>query len=436
MGETREIQKMDYTLESSLSNIDEERLPQILSQRLELLEKTNQAYDVAKKKEEATRDKVKAALTKADALITESQNVGQNKARERKFLWADWTSKKDEIEALKANLQEIISHGENSAVAQRELVEVQAALAESQKALLDVQKAQMEYQGQIADATKFLYGLSAYNMGSVQSVLINLKAVLSGANKEKLGEMAQQQLLLAMDQIKNQESIILRIRENKELIDSLDVELQESGSRIEDLQKQDAEHDSLIENLQKQDAEQDSLIEELQKQDEEQDSLIEDLQKQDEEQDKLIAQTVETTVEHERLIQEAIEADEEQDKLIAQNAEKAKEHERLIQEAIEADEEQDKLIAQNAERAKENTRLIQEAMVADEEQDKLLELQQEKDTEHDRHISELQNEVSNLKVEIEELKKTLIGKSNKLQVHIVTGIAAAALILALLGVIL
>ena len=127
---------------------------------------------------------------------------------------------------------------------------------------------------------------------------------------------------------------------------------------------------------------------------------------------------------------------EEQDKLIAQNAEKAKEHARLIQEAIEADEEQDKLIAQTVETTEEHARLIQEAIVADEEQDKLLELQQEKDIEHDRHINELQNEVSNMKAEIEELKKTLIGKSNKVQVHIVTGIAAAAFILALLGVIL
>ena len=105
----------------------------------------------------------------------------------------------------------------------------------------------------------------------------------------------------------------------------------------------------------------------------------------------------------------------------------------MIQEAMEADEEQDRLIAQNAEKTKENARLIQEAIVTDEEQDKLIELQQEKDTEHDLRIKDLCDEVTELKAEIEQLKSNLINKGNKLQTHIVTGIAIVALVLSLIG---
>lgn len=306
MSDVQEKHELGPVLENSLVNIEEERLPEILSQRLELLEKTNLAYSDAKDKEAAAREKVAHALSKADELIEAAGKVGGHTAEQREFLWIEWTSKADEIDALKRNLQDIIEHGENSAIAQKELVEVQAALTESQTALLKVQESQMAYQSQIADATKFLYGLSAYNMASVQSVLINLKEVLSGASKEKLGEMAQQQLLLAMDQIKNQESIILKIKENKQLIESLDFEMEESDSKIEDLQKQDAEQDSFIEDLQKQDAEQDSLIEDLQKQDADQDSSIEDLQKQDAEQDNLIKDLQKQDAEHDKLIEELL----------------------------------------------------------------------------------------------------------------------------------
>lgn len=334
MSDVQEKHELDPVLENSLVNIEEERLPEILSQRLELLEKTNLAYSDAKDKEAAAREKVEHALSKADELIKAAGKVGGHTAEQREFLWIEWTSKADEIDALKRNLQDIIEHGENSAIAQKELVEVQAALTESQTALLKVQEAQMAYQRQIADATKFLYGLSAYNMASVQSVLINLKAVLSGASKKKLGEMAQQQLLLAMDQIKNQESIILRIKENKQLIESLDFEMEKSDSKIEDLQKQDVEQDSLIEDLQKQDAEQDSLIKDLQKQDAEQDNLIEDLQKQDAEQDSLIEDLQKQDAEQNNLIENLQKQDEEQDNLIEDLQKQDAKHDKLIEELL------------------------------------------------------------------------------------------------------
>jgi len=377
MKEFEETYDLQRTLEQELGEIDEAKLPQVLSERLELLEKTNSAYNDAKKKEEIARRKVGQALDKADELVRNARGAGKNEARTRSFLGIEWTTKGDEIEALKKNLKEIIACGINSAEAQKELVEVQSAMADSQVALLEVQKAQMMYQAKIADATKFLYGLSAYNIASIQSVLINLEAVLSGASKEKLGEMAQQQLFLALDQLKNQENIILRIRENEKLIDQLEIDISLQDEKIENLRKQ---QDSLIEELQKQDEEQDSLIEELQKQDEEQDNLIEDLQKQDEEQDSLI--------------EDLQKQDEEQDSLIEDLQKQDEEQDNLIEDLQKQDEEQDSL--------------IEDLQKQDEEQDSLIENLQQQDEEQDRLLEEIKHILSKNKEEIKQVEERLV----------------------------
>lgn len=240
-GKNISSHEIEPMYEQELLVVDETKLPLVLAKRLNLLEKTNTAYDLAKMKEKKAREKVDEALCHADELIVKAKGAGSNTAESHSFLWFKWTSTNNEIDTLKANLKEMIDCGIESAEAQKVLVEVQSALADSQTALLQVQETQMAYQRQIADATKFLYGLSAYNMASTQSILINLQAVLSGASKEKLGVMARQQLLLAMDQLKNQENIILRIQEIRNLIDGLNVDISNQDCRIERNEKKNSE---------------------------------------------------------------------------------------------------------------------------------------------------------------------------------------------------
>jgi hypothetical protein len=135
-------------------------------------------------------------------------------------------------------------------------------------------------------------------------------------------------------------------------------------------------------------------------------------------------------------IEELRKQDLKQDKLIAQNAETAKENKRLIEVSMEADEEQYKLIAQNAETAKENKRLIQESMETDAEQDRMLELQQAKDLVHDQQIQDVQNDIIELKNEVENLKTALSNMVDKKQVYIMMGVGAVAVILGILGIVL
>lgn len=336
-----------------ISNIPESKLPEILSVRVQKLEDTNRAYKVAQQKEANAQRKVEAAIRNADRLLEHAQSAGGHTAKVRKrfFGLMQYTTTEDRLDAAERNLRELIDSGIESAEAQKQLTQVLGAFHESQTALLHVQKAQMEYQTQVADATKFLYGLSAYNMAASQSVLVKLQAVLSGASKDELGELAQQQLMLALDQLKNQENIMLRMRETKSSLGKLEETMRANNIKLIDISvettehaRQLATHAQLLEEAAEADEEQDKLIAENRR-------LIEEFGEADEEQDKLIA-------ENRQLIEEYGEADEEQDKLIA-------EHSQLIEDLGEADDAQDKLIA-------ENRQLIEEYGEADEEQDKLI----------------------------------------------------------------
>jgi len=324
-GKRMACYEMEPICEQELLLIDETKLPVVLTERLNLLEKTNIAYDSAKVKEKNVREKVDKALEHADELIVKARGAGSNTSESHSFLWFEWTSKSDEIDTLKANLKEMIDCGIESAEAQKVLVEVQSALADSQTALLQVQETQMAYQHQIADATKFLYGLSAYNMASTQSICINLQAVLSGASKEKLGEMAQQQLLSAMDQLKNQENTMSRIRENKNLIDGLSMDLSNHNCRIESNAEKNFELDRRIDALEKSDMEfhikgikQDNFIQASIEHNKKQDVKIEELVQMDNEQDKLL--------------QNGVERDRKQDELLANHDEKLSEHDESFEE--------------------------------------------------------------------------------------------------------
>ena len=71
-----EINDITPIFESDLLSIDETKLPVILSERLNLLEKTNKAYDSAKAKEKDIRKKVDKAMNRASELIVKAKGAG------------------------------------------------------------------------------------------------------------------------------------------------------------------------------------------------------------------------------------------------------------------------------------------------------------------------------------------------------------------------
>ena len=330
-----------------MMEIDEDKLPEVLSERVRLLEKANKAYDNAKKKEENARKKVENALVQADALISKAKSTGGNTPNTHSFLGFEWSTKADEIEAIKQNLEEIIDCGIDSAEAQKEFVNVQSALTESQSALLKVQNAQMEYQAQIADATKFLYGLSAYNIASTQSVLINLEAVLSGASKEEMGEMAKQQLFLVMDQLKSQESIVLKLKKQKEKLTVLEGQIEQHNLKLKAQAKKDEEHDRLLKVREEHDRKQDEELEAQAKKDEEHDRMLKVREEHDRKQDEELEAQAKKDEEHDRLLKAREEHDRKQDEKLEAQAKKDEEHTEMI---INLKEELEKIKEEKAEK--------------------------------------------------------------------------------------
>ena len=377
-------------LSDNISDIKEELLPEVFNEQINAVKLANDAYEEAQRKEQYAKGQVDQVLAKANNLVSEAKKAGQHTARERGWGIFKHTRKSDEISATKANLQELIDCGIHSAEAQKELVQVQSALADSQTALLVVQKAQMEYQRQIAEAMKFLYGLGAYNMANTQNILVNLEAALKGASKEKLGAMAKEQLLMAMDQIKNQENIMIRIKENKQLIQKLDSGLGDIDLKIDALQN----------------------AEELQ--------------------NEQIAQNAENISEHAKKLEEMAAGDEEQDELIAQNAENISEHAKKLEEMAADDDEQDELIAQNAENISEHAKKLEEMAADDDEQDELIAANQ-------KLIEQLVEKTNNQAKEIDILKQQIAlleaKVNNKTWTIINTAVAAVALILGIIQLI-
>lgn len=438
-------------LENQLATIDEEKLPQIFTEQVHFLEKANQQYCKAEKKEKQARKKVEIALKEADDLIEAAKNVGGHIAKKKKFLWAEWTSKRDEIDTLKTNLKEIIEHSENSAAAQKKLAEVQSSLMESQTAILQVQKANMEYQRQIANATKFVFGLSAYNMGVSQSIFVNLQAILSGETPGKMGELAQQQLLLALDQIRNQESLITRIKENENLIESLNSDIEAKQKEIDEISEVDEEQNRRIyENaqdidaLEQQDAEQDILIAEGIEKDKEHDEKIsenaqdiDELEKQDKEQDKLIAKISKKVDEQDKELNKHSERDDELEKKIkalsqtndemiailkkniSENADIANKHISLLESKVE----------KHIEDISDSIKKANEAF-----EEKIVDLS----TELQNAIAELKDgtnlKVGNLEDRIDSLDKAFSKKVWKIAVSVVAGTSLILNALQILGI--
>ena len=73
-------------MESQISSIDEEKLPQIFSEQIECLKTANEEYKNAAKKESEAKENVTKALNRAKDLIKEAEKVGGNDATKKHFI--------------------------------------------------------------------------------------------------------------------------------------------------------------------------------------------------------------------------------------------------------------------------------------------------------------------------------------------------------------
>lgn len=338
--------QMNMSLEAELCNINENKLPHVISQRLEVLVKANEAFEAAVAEEKRVREEVGKALKHADELIEQAKNLGSEKPEEHQFLKFTWATKGDRIQCLEENLKTLAKYEGDSANANKELAEVQKTLSDSQTAVLEVQRTQMEYQETVANATKFLYGLCTYSMASTQSIVTNLEAILSGAEKKELGEMAKQQMFLVMDQLKNQENIIARLNETDENIADIDEQVLQHEEKISALEREN-------ELLKKYDLLHQKQLKEVIENGKKRDETLQQQIEKDAEKDKILQEQQLKDTEHDRLIAEGVKKDEEQDLLLVCQQEKDRERDEFIS-ALQADD-----IKQKQEIAKLENRVLE-----------------------------------------------------------------------------
>lgn len=95
-----------------------------------------------------------------------------------------------------------------------------AAIEELQKASLDLagaviqgadaQRLSFEFQQKLAEISKFLFGLGVSNIAANRMVVRELELKLNGASKQQLSDLARQELIGVVKQLKDQEDIMVR----------------------------------------------------------------------------------------------------------------------------------------------------------------------------------------------------------------------------------
>lgn len=187
----------DQIIESGLSGFNEKDLPVMIQGQISKLKELDKSVKKAMKAADVAKDSANSARSK-------SAGFGKKK------------------------------------VAIEELQSAGIDLAEAVQSGAEAQKISFEFQTKLAEISKYLFGLGVSNIASNRFVVRELEMKLKGASKEELSELARQELISVVKQLKEQEDI-LRKQENFSKIikthdERLKVQFQKSQQIDEQLQ--------------------------------------------------------------------------------------------------------------------------------------------------------------------------------------------------------
>lgn len=160
----------DEIIESGLSGFNEKDLPVMIQEQISKLKELDKSVKKAMKAADVAKDSANSARSK-------SAGFGKKK------------------------------------VAIEELQSAGIDLAEAVQSGAEAQKISFEFQTKIAEISKYLFGLGVSNITNNRFVVRELEMKLKGASKEELSELARQELISVVKQLKEQEDI-LRKQEN------------------------------------------------------------------------------------------------------------------------------------------------------------------------------------------------------------------------------
>lgn len=176
--------------------VDEKMLPELIQGQIGKLKELNEGVITALEAAKKAEDKAEAA----------------------KKLSAGWSlfggEKKKAIEGL-----------------QQAGIELAGAVQSGAKA----QKLSFDFQKRIADVTKYLFDLGVGNIAANRVVVRELELRLSGASKEQLSDLARQEVVSVIGQLKEQEDLLRKQERMQERIKEHDSKVKHLLDRTDDL---------------------------------------------------------------------------------------------------------------------------------------------------------------------------------------------------------
>lgn len=115
-------------------------------------------------------------------------------------------------------------------------------LAQAIQSGTEAQQVSFEFQTQLAEISKYLFSLGVSNIASNRFVVRELELRLKGASDEELSELAKQELLAVVRQLKEQEDLLLKIERVSKYV-------QEHDNFLQDQIKINRKMDTSITNL-------------------------------------------------------------------------------------------------------------------------------------------------------------------------------------------
>lgn len=201
------------------------------------------------------------------------------------------------------------------------------ALADAQVYAAQAQEVSFEYQRKIAEIIKYLFALGVSNIATNRSVVRELELKLKGASTEELDELARQEIIAVVEQLKAQEDIMKKqgdlskkVKANEITLRTHEQKSSEYERRLKEHIEKDKEYAKMVTLNKKKIIEHDKTLTEKIEKDKNQDEEIACLKKLDSELSKLFNQLLVSNLENQNQIMELQIACEKLTKSISENA--------------------------------------------------------------------------------------------------------------------
>ena len=130
-----------------------------------------------------------------------------------------------------------------------QMQEAQVALSEATLQNTEAQELSFEYQRVLAEVTKYLFGLGVTNISVNRCVVKELQMRIEQASEEEIDEMARNELINVVRQLKEQEDILQKQKNLEEKIKLYNQRIDDIDSKISYLEDKIDNYNAKNENL-------------------------------------------------------------------------------------------------------------------------------------------------------------------------------------------